>query len=347
MRRKSFRLLFTRSMLALLVGLAALFAAALPAGAQGTTRVRVALGDVSLNKLIFAVAQDAGIFRKNGLDVEQFITPGAAARSARSGVVIPKERIGASEGAAEFSIGGGAPLIVGRVTDATAGDRIILASTDQVVRWHIVAQPSITRPEQLKGKRLGYSGYGAMTHFEALAFCKIMGWDPVQDIALFENALALDTFRDGTVDAFVADELVYTMAVASGYKALVDLSQYNIPIAGSGVNASRKWVEQNPETVRKFIRSTVEAMALLKKDKEVALRAINTWYGIKDREQQEFLYKDMVKLPQKPYPNVAGIRKAMELYDSNEMRRHKPEDFYDDRFVKELDQSGFIDSLYR
>jgi len=37
----------------------------------------------------------------------------------------------------------------------------------------------------------------------------------------------------------------------------------------------------------------------------------------------------------------------MELYDSAAMRRFKPEDFYDDSFMKELDESGFIDSLYR
>jgi hypothetical protein len=37
----------------------------------------------------------------------------------------------------------------------------------------------------------------------------------------------------------------------------------------------------------------------------------------------------------------------MEIYNTHEMRKHKPEDFYDDSFVRELDQSGFIDSLYR
>jgi ABC-type nitrate/sulfonate/bicarbonate transport system substrate-binding protein len=210
-----------------------------------------------------------------------------------------------------------------------------------------VAQPEITRPEQLKGKKLGYSGVGAMTHFEALAFAQQMGWNRDQDLALMENALALDTFKDRTVDAFVADELVYTMAVANGYKALVDLSQYNVPIPGSGVNASRRWVQANPDIVRRFIRATVEAVATLKQDKEVVLRSMATWYGIKDREQQEFLYKDMVKLPTKPYPNVAGIKKTMELYDTLGMRMHKPEDFYDDSFVRELDESGYIDSLYR
>jgi len=311
-------------------------------------KVTVSLGDVSLNKLIFAVAQDAGIYKKNGLEVEQFITASAAARAGRADVKIPRDRIGSGEGGrANFSIGGGAPLIVGRVTNATAGDRVILASTDHIVRWHIVAQPEITRPEQLKGKKLGYSGFGAMTHYEALAFAQQMGWNPDQDLALMENALALDTFRDRTVDAFVADELVYTMAVASGYKALVDLSQYNIPIPGSGVTASRRWIQDNQDTVRRFIKSTVEAIALLKQDKQVVLTAIGRWYGMTDREQQEFLYKDFAKLPRKPYPHVAGIKKTMELYNTAGMRMHKPEDFYDDSFIKELDQSGYIDSLYK
>ena len=49
-----------------------------PAAPQKLIHVSVALGDVSLNKLIFAVAQDAGLYKKNGLDVDQYITPGAA-----------------------------------------------------------------------------------------------------------------------------------------------------------------------------------------------------------------------------------------------------------------------------
>jgi hypothetical protein len=37
----------------------------------------------------------------------------------------------------------------------------------------------------------------------------------------------------------------------------------------------------------------------------------------------------------------------MELFDSNEMRKYMPEDFYDDSLMKEIDQSGFIDKLYK
>jgi hypothetical protein len=37
----------------------------------------------------------------------------------------------------------------------------------------------------------------------------------------------------------------------------------------------------------------------------------------------------------------------MELYDSSEMRRYQPKDFYDDSMMRELDKSGFLDSLYK
>ena len=51
---------------------------AIPAVAQQPTRIRVSLGDVSLNKLIFVIAQEEGIYKKNGLEIEQYITPRAA-----------------------------------------------------------------------------------------------------------------------------------------------------------------------------------------------------------------------------------------------------------------------------
>ncbi len=66
-----------------------------------------------------------------------------------------------------------------------------------------------------------------------------------------------------------------------------------------------------------------------------------------DREKLSANYLVANTLPAKPYPAIDGIKKTMELYDSLNMRMHKPEDFYDDHFIRELDQSGFIDSLYK
>ena len=318
-----------------------------PAGAQEPPiKLRVGLGDVSLNKIPFIAAYEAGIYKKNGLDVEQFITPSAAEVAKRSGIAVPAELIRAGGRETPIVIGGGSPLIVRWTTDAQADDRVIVACTDPVVRWRIIARPDIAGIEQLKGKRLGYSGYGAVTHFVALSFAKIMGWNPERDLSLMSGANTMDALKSGRVDALIASELHEVMALSAGYKVLVDLAKYNIPNAGSGVSVSRAWFKDNREAARRFVKSTVESIALVKRNKPAAFNAMAKWYKVTEPEKQEHFYREISNLPRKPYPSVEGIKKVMEIYNYHEMRKYKAEDFYDDSLIRQLDQSRYIDSLY-
>src|SRR5690242_14043838 len=128
----------------------------------------VALGDVSLNKVPFLIAADAGIYGKNGLDVHQFITPGAAEVARNSGVIVPPAYVKSDIGTAPFDIGGGSPMIYRVANDPRGIHRVVLATTESTIKDHIIASPSITKVEDLKGKRLGYSVPGAVTHVGAL-----------------------------------------------------------------------------------------------------------------------------------------------------------------------------------
>src|SRR6516164_2700044 len=200
--------------LGLLFCVIVLVATTLSASAQEQPiKLRVGLGDVSLNKLPFVTAYEEGIYKKNGLEVEQFVTPSAADVARRSGVNVPQEFIRAGGREVPIMIGGGSPLMVGWTTNAQAEDRVIVACTDSVVRWQIVSRPEITAAEQLKGKRLGYSGYGAVTHFVALNFVNIMGWNPERDLSLMSGANTMDALKNGRVDALIASELHETMAL--------------------------------------------------------------------------------------------------------------------------------------
>lgn len=53
-------------------------------------------------------------------------------------------------------------------------------------------------------------------------------------------------------------------------------------------------------------------------------------------------------LPRKQYPTLEGIKTILDSLAPKDPRAAKarPEDFVDMRFVREFDQSGFIDSLY-
>ena len=327
---------------------AALCAAAQPAlTAERLIPLDVALGDVSLNKVSFLIAADAGIYAKNGLDVHQFITPGAAEVARNSGVIVPREYVKQDIGNAPISIGGGSPMIYRVVHDPRAIDRVLLSTTESIIRDHIITTSAIAKVEDLKGKRLGYSVPGAVTHVGALSFAKHMGWEPNKDITLVGNGNALNPLKEGREDALLGSAMLFAIAPEMKLKDLIDLTQYRFPVAGSSILAEKKWLAANRDTAARYVKASVEAIALMKTNRGAFNAALAKWFNIKDAVTQQRMFAEADEIPQKPYPTVEGIKATMALYDSPEMRKHKAEDWYDASFIAELDKSGAIDRLYK
>jgi NitT/TauT family transport system substrate-binding protein len=183
---------------------AVLFACVTSASAQ--TKLTVELGDVSLTKLPFIVAADTGIYERNGLAVSQFITPAAAEAVKRSGVVVPPQYI-KSGVIGDINIGGGSPTMVRMTSSAIAPERVILATTDNVSRFHIVSRADIATVEDLKGKRIGYGSIGALDHFSEMSLFLKLGWDPVHDVSMFANGNGYQYVLNGRVDAFAGTDI--------------------------------------------------------------------------------------------------------------------------------------------
>ncbi len=318
--------------------------------------VRVELASRSVSKLPFVIAMDQGLYEKYGLDI-QLRMPSA---DFEGGIAAPNTltrwaefvaiRLGARSWRPEISVDGATPQIFNMVTDVGARQQIFLAATDCVVRAHIVGRKGIERLEDLKGKRLGVtSGIHTTTGFVALLLAERMGWDPVQDISIMRHGTSIDALRDGRVDALVASERTYAAALQEGFPVLAATSMWGeLPIAGNSVKVAPAWLEDRThrEVARRFLQATVEGIALFHQNRELALEVLAKWHGITDQAYAETVYEGGRWIPRKPYPCYEGIEKTMERYDSNAMRRYTPEDFYEDSLIRELDESGFIDSLY-
>jgi len=310
----------------------------------------------SVSKLPFVIALDQGLYEKYGLDMEVHLAP----PDFDGGISMPSNSLWArmwrsvrSIAATEVFepniwVSGANSRIVDMATSAAEPHRIFLAATDCVVRQHIVARKGIERLEDLKGKRLGVSAIGSNSGFVALLLAERMGWDPIQDISIMQDGYDMEALREGRVDAFVVSERLSATASQEGFPVLADTSTWAAPLAGNSVFVKPEWLEDpgNREAARRFLQATVEAIALFHQDRELVLEILAKWHGITDRAYAEAVYEGGHWIPRKPYPCYEGIKKAMERYDSNEMRRYTPEDFYDDSLIRELDESGFIDSLY-
>jgi ABC-type nitrate/sulfonate/bicarbonate transport system substrate-binding protein len=307
-------------------------------------KVDVSLGDVSINKVPQLVAADQGIYAKYGLDVHQTISAGAARVAAASGVVVPDSYVARAGGAAApIQVGGGSPMIYGAVVNGRPA-RVIVLTQEPMAMDHVIARQGINSIEDLKGKRIGFSGVGAVTHFSALALAKRLGWDPTRDVTLVANAATLDGLKQDKVDAILTSAMVIALAQKAGYKDVGDLSQYKIPMAGSGIMVDKSYLASNRDTVLRFLKADIEATALMQKDRKVFDAALAKWFNITDSATQAGMFAFVNKFEKKPYPAVDGVKQIFAIYDSPEMRKHKPEEFYDSSLVAELDKSGFLDN---
>jgi len=314
-------------------------------GIAQATRVDVSLGDVSINKVPQLVAADQGLYAKYGLDVHQTISAGAARAAAASGVVVPDAYVNRDATvAAPIDVGGGSPMIHGFVNNGRGAARVIVLTQEAMAVDHIIAKPGIARIQDLKGKRLGFSGVGSVTHFSALSLARRLGWSPDRDITLVAGSANLDALKQDKVDAILSSAMVIALAPQAGFKDIGDLTTYKIPMAGSGIMVDKAYLAAHRDTVLLFLKADLEATALMRRDRQVFNAALAKWFNITDVRTQDGMFAHVNKFEKKPYPAVDGIKRVFALYDSPQMRTHTPEEFYDSSLMAELDKSGFLDN---
>jgi ABC-type nitrate/sulfonate/bicarbonate transport system substrate-binding protein len=323
-----------------LLAAASLGLAAGPMPASPAERLHASYGSISASSLPLWITKDAGLFAKHGLDIElSFIEGGAKAMAALVAGDVPLVQLGGSH------------VVSSQVAGA---DVVILAGTVNVLEYKIMVARTITRPEQLRGKRaavatIGGSGYLAMQY--AL---EKWGMAPDKDVALLQigsQPARLQALMAGGVDAAVLSLPATRRAQKAGFRTLLDLSAEGVEYQQLTIATTRAFARAQPETVRRFLRAYVEGIAFLKTRKEESLRIIARYFRSDDRDELEATYGEyaLTIIQKKPYPTLKGLQLVMdELAARNpKIRGARPEQFVDLRFLKELDDSGFIDGLYR
>jgi NitT/TauT family transport system substrate-binding protein len=227
--------------------------------------------------------------------------------------------------------------------------RLAIATTDCDVRFNIVGQKGMKSLADLKGKRLGISNDDAMTGFIYRVLAKRMGWTPGKDFIVVERAQRFDDLKAGKADAFVADDRYMALAAKEGYPVLADTSKWNQRIAGNSVRVERTWImdPKHRDIAMRFLKGTVEGMAIYMNNREETLRVLAKYHGIKDRQVANGIYEEGLKMSRRMEPCVQGFKDMFVMGYPAALQQYKPTDFYDESFMQELERTGFIDVAYR
>jgi NitT/TauT family transport system substrate-binding protein len=284
------------------------------------------------------LAKESGIFRKNGLDVQLvYFTGGTTAVMALL-----------SRDAPIIQMAG--PAIVS--ANLRGADTVMIAGGFVTADQWLTSRPDIKTAEQLKGGSIAIARFGGLADFMVRIALKRLGLIPVQDVAIVQiggGPERLSALAKGKVQAAMLGSPDSFIAQKKGFYTLVSVS---LPYQGAGVATTRRFIRESPEIVKRYIKSQIEAIHRIKTDRETGRRVLAKYLALQDREILEKTYDDISaddKLPPKQYPTLEGIKNILEPLAQTDPKAKaaKPEDFVDMRFIKELDESGFIDDLYK
>ena len=302
------------------------------------TKVTIGNNTLSTNGLPAWMAKEAGIFGRNGLDVQIVYF--------RGGTITAMALIARETPISQVS---GPPIVSAALKGA---DAVMVAAGNVVSEYWLMSKPELKTAAQLKGGSVAIATFGGLSDSLSRVALQKLGLNPAKDVTLVQIGTIperLSALESGKVQAAMLNAPDNFRAQKRG---LYNLMEVRLPYQGIGVGTTRTFIRENPDVVRRYVKSQIEAVHRLKTDREAGIRVLGKYLNIQDREVLEKAYDDTItdeKLPRKQYPSLEGIKKILEPLGETDPKAKaaKPEDFVDMRFIKELDDSGFIDELYK
>jgi NitT/TauT family transport system substrate-binding protein len=279
------------------------------------------------------VAQDGGLFTKHGVNVDLKYL---AATTAVQGMVGGGEEVG---------------LVGNQGIDAKleGADLIYVASGLPTFVFQVYARPEIKSMADLKGKVVAVTQPAASTDYAMRIVLKRNSLEPDKDVRiLYAQDIngVLTNVSAGNAVAGIMSAPTSLKATAVGLKPIVNVTELKIPFLFTGMLSSPKVVREKNEALTRFLRGYIEAMAVIRKDKETTMKSMGKYLKTTDREVLESVYDDYKDVfPQAPLMTAAEVKAVLDVAKSPKAKQMKPEDFYDNSLVQKIQASGFIDAV--
>jgi ABC-type nitrate/sulfonate/bicarbonate transport system substrate-binding protein len=274
------------------------------------------------------MAKEIGAFEKHGIDADLiFISAGPIVVQALIGGDLQAGL--AATNAVVAAVSGGAPLVS-------------VMSLINRPYYRLWVQPEITRIEELRGKTLGVSRFGAVTDNLTrilLRKYKLEGAVNIRQLGGTTEMGAAFQQRQ------IAGAVISVLRVNAPMRMLVDLSELDIQYSNIVIALTRDFYRRSPQTAEGIIRAYAEGVAATHEQKANALKVIAKYTRLKDEKVINSLYSDAVKfLERVPRVEPESIAPIVEFMGK------KPipiETIADNSIIDRLTREGYFERLYK
>jgi NitT/TauT family transport system substrate-binding protein len=301
-------------------------------------KVTVSYSSVSGTFLPVWLAVDEGLFAKHGLDVD--ITYIASGTTSMQSLVA---------GDLQFIVSSGAEPTAAYLAGAPA--RIVLGWLHAMSALFMV-DPSITRPEQLRGKAVGITRFGGQPHIAVRLALKAWGMDPESDVQYLQlggTPEILAAMQSGTVVGGAFAPPTNVRAQRLGFRVLGDLAQMGVPYQAGVLSSLQPYLEANPEATRRFVQGMLDAIKVSLTDDATTSAVLAKYTRTDDADLLNTtidFYRQYVT--RAPYPTLAGLQTVLDDLAESEPRARtlRPEQVVNTTALEQLDREGYLKQLY-
>ncbi|HEX6174122.1 MAG TPA: ABC transporter substrate-binding protein [Candidatus Binatia bacterium] len=300
-------------------------------------RLRLAYSAITVNQAIPWISLEAGHFKKHGVDVELIHASSITALQALlAGEVTIVQS--ATDGAVSSNLSGADTVFMGAILDKPL--------------YSFIVNSKIKTPQDLKGKRVGVTRFGATPDALARATLKMWGLDPSTDVSMIqlnEMGLLVQGLVNGVIDAAPISIPNNIRAKNLGFVELFDMTKIGKTYITGTVVTRKRFIDGQRDLAKRFMRGFLEGMKTYQEDEEFTIKVIQKWTRAKNRDEVKEAYalqaKNMLRVPR---TSVDGVRTILEGLDKMPAAKTAdPRRFIDFTILDELEKEGFLQSLYK
>ena len=286
----------------------------------------------------FWIIKDAGYFKQEGLDANLVYI--AASSTMAQAMMAGEVAISTANSQAIVDTG------------LQGGDLVAMGAIVNFVALYVIAAPEIKNVQDLRGKPVGVTRFGATTDFAIQMFLKKYGLEPVRDVPIIQIGGLPELAAGLSNRSIYAAAMSYPMGLVAqqaGMKMLANLAKEGIPFVHQGLTTTGKFLRERRAQAKAFVRAYGKAVHFMHTRKEESKTIVSRYTKVTDPRMLEgtmqYAYDFVEKIPL--VKREAFQVTADEIGKKNpKAKQAKLEQFYDNSLVQELINEGFFISLW-